>query len=306
MPSETVKIDLHCHSVFSDGALTPHQVARHCAGQGVRFAALTDHNTTDGLDAFESGCERHAIGFISGLELSAIHGYREIHLLCYGFDRKDSELTRVLAALKGSRALNNSVYAAGDMKTSRKIIETIHQAGGIVLLAHPWATEPDSAKLENLVKELRALGLDGIEVWNTEATPEQQEFLRALAAREKCVSSGGTDHHGVLGVNPGVDMPTVAWQAFRDHLTHQRKNVSRNRSARQQSERSPDSGNGPGKVKILIPLVLPALAAIVLFAIALFGYFLPRFEEALLERKRETIMELTRTVWSSYFHGFCR
>ena len=73
--NETVRIDLHCHSSFSDGVLSPLEIARHCAEQGVQFASLTDHNTIDGLDAFESHCEHHGIGFISGVELSVVPEY---------------------------------------------------------------------------------------------------------------------------------------------------------------------------------------------------------------------------------------
>ncbi len=296
--NETVRIDLHCHSTFSDGTLSPLEIARHCAQRDVQFASLTDHNTIEGLDAFEFHCERHGIGFISGVELSVFQGNKEIHLLCYGFDRTNDALPRMLAAIKESRTLNNSAYLVVHKKSAGELIEIIHQAGGIAILAHPLITEPDQGKLENLVKDLCASGLDGIEALYCQASIVQQEFLLELAERLGCVVSGGTDHHGLAGKahQPmGIEAPISQWKAFRNRLIQQRRNTPRDTTPRQLSRHPSGSDK---KIRMITPMVLPALAAIALFAVAMFGLFLPNFENALLERKRETIMELTSTVWS--------
>ncbi len=299
MDVNTVRIDLHCHSTCSDGNLNSAQIARRCAEREVRFAALTDHNALDGLDAFESCCERHGLGFISGLELNVLLGYKEIHLLCYGFDRTDIVFLRTLAAHKSARAGTGSAYAGVPQLTAGELIKAVHAAGGLALLAHPLKTEPGPEKLARMVAELFSLGLDGIEVYYSEASSADKEYLRELVTKYDGVVSAGTDHHGLSdSTEPplGIDMPVSEWRNFRERLIRQRK------TAQTESVDGGAAGQAAdrpgGRMRILLPMVLPALAMIALFTLTLFGFFLPRFEAALLERKRETIMELTRTVWS--------
>lgn len=297
---DTVRIDLHCHSTVSDGKLNVAAIAMHCAERNVRFAALTDHNSIEGLDTFESACERYGVGFISGLELNVLFGYKDIHLLCYGFDRANSEFRRTLNALKASRANTGSAYAAGPHLGPAEMIDAVHRAGGIVVLAHPLMTEPEAEKRERLIADLFAMGMDGVEVWHPQSDSEQQTALRKLAVRYNGVVSAGTDHHtleGLAGQPMGVDVPEADWRTFRDRLIRIRKDAPRRTPARRDPESASGDGAGAWR-RILLPIGLPALAVIGLFTLALFGFFLPRFEAALLERKRETIRELTRTIWS--------
>lgn len=288
-----VTIDLHLHSTSSDGLLSPSRVAHECAAHGVRFAALTDHNTMAGLDAFESACERYGVGFVSGMELSLIHEFKEIHLLCYGFNRTDAGVSRLLAKLKSAQVGTGSPYATRVQVGF--LIETIHRAGGAVFLAHPSVTEPDADRLETLVGQLFALGLDGLEAVGGDGMVA--DSLRRLASRHDGLISSGTDYHGPLegmAAHPGVGLPMEDWRAFRDRLVERRQAAVR---ANVPTHGTGSSSRG-GRIRILFPMVLPALAVIGLFAVALFGFFLPHFESSLLERKRETIRELTRTIWS--------
>lgn len=89
-------IDLQLHSTYSDGYLTPTQLARFIANQGVKVAALTDHNTVSGLDEFRRACRRLGIKPITGLELYIkFHQYR-FNLLWYNFDDTDPDLHNLL------------------------------------------------------------------------------------------------------------------------------------------------------------------------------------------------------------------
>jgi len=297
--SDAVRIDLHGHSTFSDGLRSPAQIAALCAMRAVRFAALTDHNNIDGQDAFEMACERNGIGYISGLELHVLLGYRDVHLLCYGFNRNGRDLCRALADLKASRSGTGSAYAVVPQPDPGALISTMHRAGGVVLLAHPLTTEPDRARLEQLLDDLLALGMDGIEVRHPQANEDDQHFLNTIASQRGCIVSAGTDHHG-RSDSPepalGVDVDLDTWRSFRDRLTQRRKAMPHHATATE----TVTDGRRNGRVfrRMLMPMVLPALAVITLFTLALFGFFLPAFEKALLERKRETIRELTRTIWS--------
>ncbi|MEZ4637224.1 MAG: PHP domain-containing protein [Caldilineaceae bacterium] len=49
---ETIPVNFHCHSMFSDGDQTPEALAAHLAAAGVRYAALTDHDSLEGFRVF--------------------------------------------------------------------------------------------------------------------------------------------------------------------------------------------------------------------------------------------------------------
>ena len=95
--------DLHLHSHHSDGTETPAEVMRQAHAHGVRTAALTDHDRTSGWD--EAGSAAVALGmtFIPGMELSAKHEWRSVHVLGYLFDPSDTALAAETARIRDDR-----------------------------------------------------------------------------------------------------------------------------------------------------------------------------------------------------------
>lgn len=89
-------IDLQVHSNYSDGYFTPTQLAAFLASQGVKIAALTDHNTVGGLTEFRRACRRHKIKPITGVELYVKIKNQKINLLWYNFDETNPELHKLL------------------------------------------------------------------------------------------------------------------------------------------------------------------------------------------------------------------
>ena len=71
------------------------------------------------------------------------------------------------------------------------VLETIHAAGGVASLAHPGIATEDA-----LIESLAAAGLDAIEVWHSDHSPDQQTYYAALADRLGIARSGGSDYHG--------------------------------------------------------------------------------------------------------------
>jgi predicted metal-dependent phosphoesterase TrpH len=69
-------------------------------------------------------------------------------------------------------------------------------AGGIPVMAHPYQTGKEGEELQELVANLKGLGLEGIEVYYSHHTPRQTEYYRELADRFDLVETGGTDYHG--------------------------------------------------------------------------------------------------------------
>ena len=78
-----------------------------------------------------------------------------------------------------------------------EIIEAIHEAGGIAVLAHPGFYDNFE-----LLMELIPQGLDGVEVWHPENSPEQQEFLIGIAKKNDLLMTGGSDFHGAYNAYP--------------------------------------------------------------------------------------------------------
>lgn len=83
-----MRMDLHVHTTFSDGDLTPQQVVREAAAAGLCAIALTDHDECRGFAAVD---DMMGIGVIAGIELAAQHG-GEVHVLGLGIDTGNAAL----------------------------------------------------------------------------------------------------------------------------------------------------------------------------------------------------------------------
>lgn len=76
-------------------------------------------------------------------------------------------------------------------------IRMIRAAGGVAVIAHPFSWELDERKLETGLRELKALGLSGIEAVYAEYGPEQTVTLLRLAKKLDLLTTGGSDYHGL-------------------------------------------------------------------------------------------------------------
>jgi len=89
-------IDLQLHSTYSDGYLTPTELADFLLKNNVKIASLTDHNTVAGLDEFKLACEKNGIKSIVGMEIYVKLDHKRFNLLWYNFDEKNPDLHRLL------------------------------------------------------------------------------------------------------------------------------------------------------------------------------------------------------------------
>jgi 3',5'-nucleoside bisphosphate phosphatase len=78
--------DLHTHSTFSDGTLEPEQVVTLAATRDLTGFALTDHDTTEGVERARQAATATGLAVLLGCELSAEHEGAPVHVLGYGFD----------------------------------------------------------------------------------------------------------------------------------------------------------------------------------------------------------------------------
>lgn len=74
-------IDLHTHSNFSDGTLSPKELILRAKGKGIDAIALCDHNTFDGLESFLKEAEKENIEAVAGIEISTEYKDIELHVV---------------------------------------------------------------------------------------------------------------------------------------------------------------------------------------------------------------------------------
>ncbi len=95
--------DLHCHSVVSDGTLTPEALAARAAGNGVELWALTDHDEIGGQHRAREAAHAHGMRYLTGTEISVTFAGHTVHIVGLGFDPDDEALRQGLLATRGGR-----------------------------------------------------------------------------------------------------------------------------------------------------------------------------------------------------------
>lgn len=124
-------VDLHTHSTASDGSRVPRDVVRAAQSLGLSAIALTDHDTVDGLaDAVAEGSSL-GVRVVAGVELSAVEGNAETHLLGLHLDeisRLDTRL-RDLKSMRLTRA-QRIVTRLNELGVHVTIDDVLAQSGG--------------------------------------------------------------------------------------------------------------------------------------------------------------------------------
>jgi hypothetical protein len=95
--------DLHNHSIASDGLLSPTQLIELAARTGADAIALTDHDTTDGLDEALTAARRLGIAFIPGVEISVNWGDTTLHVVGLAIDPAAPALAGGLRSIREGR-----------------------------------------------------------------------------------------------------------------------------------------------------------------------------------------------------------
>lgn len=96
-------IDLHCHSHFSDGALSPDTLVEKALAAGITTLALTDHDTVAGLESLHKAAKTFDIKIINGIELSTRWKKHDIHILGLNISPKNRALNELISKQNQSR-----------------------------------------------------------------------------------------------------------------------------------------------------------------------------------------------------------
>lgn len=249
------RIDLHTHSLFSDGSMTPEELVRAAKEAGLSAIALTDHDTVGGLARAMAEGARLGVEIVPGVELST-EGISQVHVLGYyidkdhpalkeafaiqqqerkrthekymeklhehGFDISEEDVRKVAPVGSIGRAHYAKVmmekgyvvsvaeafqkylfvgapcYVKREVMTPEQGIDLIHQAGGVAFFAHPYQTKLSDEGIFDLMKQLKQAGLDGVEGYYSEYTPEMGEKFRGMAKQLGLMLSGGSDFHAAM------------------------------------------------------------------------------------------------------------
>jgi len=96
-------IDLHAHTIYSDGTFTPEEAVSLAVERGLSVLSISDHDSTEGLAEAEAAAERTSLEIVPGVELSTVHEGGPVHLLCYWPDLGDQEFQGELRRLREDR-----------------------------------------------------------------------------------------------------------------------------------------------------------------------------------------------------------
>jgi predicted metal-dependent phosphoesterase TrpH len=105
--------DLHCHSVVSDGTLTPEALAERARRGGVELWALTDHDEVGGQQRAAAAARAQGMAYLTGAEISVTFAGETVHIVGLGFDAQDERLRQGLQATRGGRAQRAQEMADG-------------------------------------------------------------------------------------------------------------------------------------------------------------------------------------------------
>ena len=234
-------IDLHTHTTCSDGTDTPFALVKKALAAGITTLAITDHDSTAGwgeaITAIQPQIELVLGAEISCLTHDGI----SVHMLGLLFDGEDRAIQQLLSdsrdislddvykampegatlgrphladalvanGVVASRdeaflnLLNNGskYYVTHAAPTPVDAIKTIRSAGGVAVIAHPFASRRGQVLDASSFADLVAAGLNGIEVHHRDQNAEEQASLLAIARELNLVITGASDYHGTGKLN---------------------------------------------------------------------------------------------------------
>ena len=249
-----MSIDLHVHTIASDGTDTPRDVVKLAKQLGLTAIAVTDHDTVSGV---EEACRTGGVcgvEVVPGIEISAEFAGQEVHVLGYFIDIHSQSLQTMMMQLQQDRIVRNrrmvealerdgfpisfpalqarypntvlgrahigswlveqgvcqSVKAAFSQYLNRnspyyvprkyltvaQAAQTILQAGGLPVLAHPMLYDYDVPTMRTLFALAAKEQFVGVEAYYSTYSEAETQTAVALAETFHLITTGGSDYHG--------------------------------------------------------------------------------------------------------------
>lgn len=190
--------NFHCHTTCSDGQLTPITLIEQAINIGLKGLAITDHHSSKGYQIaqdFLNTTRKRSPGdslphLWTGVEVTSNLEGTEVHILGYGFDPEHGAMRKYLQGDKPQ----------GWAAEANNVIEAIHQAKGLVVLAHPFRYRRSASELIPLAA---SMGIDGVEAYYAYRNPipwtpdlDKSQQVKDFCDLYGLFSTCGTDTHG--------------------------------------------------------------------------------------------------------------
>lgn len=247
-----MKIDLHIHTTYSDGALSPEELVDSAIAAELTTIAITDHDNVLGYYSAQKYIEdsQKPLKIIPGIEINTFHKKQEVHILGYFMDLENPDFAQMIEKQRRARKTQaqeiakrlqkiginvtyedikkcvipkasigrphiakaivqkgnvgsvteayskyicdgSKVYIQRKTVSPHEAVETIYDAGGIPVIAHPC----DIENAQELIEDLVSYGLRGIEAYHRKHTPAMIEYFCSLAEKYNLIVTGGSDFH---------------------------------------------------------------------------------------------------------------
>ena len=118
--SGILNADLHCHSVVSDGTLSPEALAERASANGVELWALTDHDEIGGQHRAAAAAKANGMRYLTGTEISVTFANETVHIVGLGFDPDDAAMQHGLRNTRGGRGARAMEMSDGLAKVGIK------------------------------------------------------------------------------------------------------------------------------------------------------------------------------------------
>ena len=256
--------DLHMHSYYSDGTMSPREIVEDAKKRNVQLIAITDHNVLDSYTELKEAAEEFGIKVIRGVEIDARFEDIVVHILAYNFEDNENlfnlihkaknELLETSIELikrmendyenissedyeaydydkrKGGwkgihylfdRGITSELfegvkyygkYKCGHEKFAfpsvGEVCNTVHDANGYVVLAHPCNYYKNNTKEEVLEKleKFKSIGIDGVECYYPANSEMMTETCVEFCKNNDMIITVGSDSHGEFGaVSKGIE-----------------------------------------------------------------------------------------------------
>lgn len=257
-------VDLHIHTYYSDGTMSPKEVVEDAKRKNLGIIAITDHDVLDSYEELKVEAEKAGIIAIRGVEIDSIFEGHLVHLLAYKFEDNEKlfklinhakeqlletsielirrmendyegisledynsyEYERRKGGWKGIHYLHDrkiteglfdgvkfyGKYDCGHEKFAfpsvGEVCNTVHDANGYIVLAHPCNYYSNKNKEEILEKLeiLKSLGIDGVECYYPANSDLMTNTCLEFCKDNNLIITAGSDGHGDFGaVSKGIE-----------------------------------------------------------------------------------------------------
>ena len=257
-------VDLHIHTYYSDGTMSPKEVVEDARRKNLGIIAITDHDVLDSYEELKVEAEKAGIIAIRGVEIDSIFEGHLVHLLAYKFEDNEKlfklinhakeqlletsielirrmendyegisledynsyEYERRKGGWKGIHYLHDrkiteglfdgvkfyGKYDCGHEKFAfpsvGEVCNTVHDANGYVVLAHPCNYYSNKNKEDILEKLeiLKSLGIDGVECYYPANSDLMTNTCLEFCKDNNLIITAGSDGHGDFGaVSKGIE-----------------------------------------------------------------------------------------------------